>query len=244
MKDEEMTFNNWWKDYGKDRDSCEYVVAKDAFEVGKEVGDEKIADIKANFDLAIEGRDIKIKELEQELTVQKDQHQEETNLHLHAEEYIKSLEEENNKLLDVISNYEVKIADLEKDKVYAEEQLDKQIQATLNLQKENEELKGLRCCENCKNVNLQLHWRESEEIDKRRQFVCGTCGNRKHWEYLGKIVGITETQQLTKAKEIIKKFSEFVNNEIEYDPEYPQEHTDLWNGLCEQAEQFLKEIEK
>lgn len=112
------------------------------------------------------------------------------------------------------------------------------------LEKENAELKGLRCCENCKNVNLQLHWRESEEIDKRRQFVCGTCGNHKHWEYLGKTVGITETQQLTKAKEIIKKFSEFANNEIEYDPEHPQEHTDLWNKLCEQAEQFLKEIEK
>ena len=53
----------------------------------------KIADIKANCDLAIEGRDIKIKELEQELTVEKDLHQEETNLHLHAENYIKSLEQ-------------------------------------------------------------------------------------------------------------------------------------------------------
>lgn len=54
----------------------------------------KIADIKANCDLAIEGRDIKIKELALELTVQKDLLQEETNLHLHAEEYIKSLEKE------------------------------------------------------------------------------------------------------------------------------------------------------
>jgi predicted nuclease with TOPRIM domain len=50
--------------------------------------------------------------------------------------------------------------------------------------------------------------------------------------------------QLTKAKEIIKKFSEFVNNEVEYDPEHPQEHTDLWNELCGQAEQFLKNLEK
>ena len=52
-----------------------------------------------------------------------------------------------------------------------------------------------------------------------------------------------QTMQLTKAKEIIKKFSEFVNNEVEYDPEHPQEHTDLWNKLCEEAEQFLKDIE-
>ena len=45
----------------------------------------KIADIKANCDLSIEGRDIKIMELVQE----------------------------NNKLLDVINNQDVKIADLE-----------------------------------------------------------------------------------------------------------------------------------
>ena len=34
MKDEEMAFDNWWKGYGKDRDSCEYVVAKDGFLAG------------------------------------------------------------------------------------------------------------------------------------------------------------------------------------------------------------------
>lgn len=54
-------------------------------------------------------------------------------------------------------------------------------------------------------------------------------------------------ENLTKAKEIIKKFSEFANNEAENDPEYPeysQEQTDLWNELCDQAEQFLKEVDK
>ena len=60
--------------------------------------EQQIADIKANCDLAIEGRDIKIKELEQELTVEKDLHREETNLHLHAEEYIKSLEQQIEKM--------------------------------------------------------------------------------------------------------------------------------------------------
>lgn len=50
--------------------------------------------------------------------------------------------------------------------------------------------------------------------------------------------------QLFKAKEIIKKFSEFVNNEVEFDSEHPQEHTDLWNELCEQAERFIREVEK
>ena len=52
-------------------------------------------------------------------------------------------------------------------------------------------------------------------------------------------------EQLIKAKEIIKKFSEFVNNEVEFDPEHPQEHTDLWNELCEKAKQFLNsEVEE
>ena len=52
-------------------------------------------------------------------------------------------------------------------------------------------------------------------------------------------------EQLTKAKEIIRKFSEFVNNKVEYDLEHPQEQTDLWNKLCEKAEEFLNsEVEQ
>ena len=69
-----------------------------AFKGGIAGLENKIADIKANCDLAIEGRDVKIKELELELTVEKDLHQEETNLHLHAEEYIKSLEQQIEKM--------------------------------------------------------------------------------------------------------------------------------------------------
>lgn len=40
----------------------------------------------------------RIEELELELTVEKDQHQEEINLHLHAEDYIKSLEQQIEKM--------------------------------------------------------------------------------------------------------------------------------------------------
>jgi hypothetical protein len=47
----------------------------------------------------------KIEELELELTVEKDLHQEETNLHLHAEEYIKSLEKENVELKEELKNW-------------------------------------------------------------------------------------------------------------------------------------------
>lgn len=54
--------------------------------------------------------------------------------------------------------------------------------------------------------------------------------------------GITNRlHELIRAREIIKKFYDFVNNGIEYDPEHPQEHTDLWNELCKEAEQFIKE---
>ena len=52
-----------------------------------------------------------------------------------------------------------------------------------------------------------------------------------------------QNKQIEQAKEIIKKFSEFTNNEVEYDPEHPQEHTNLWNELCKKAENFLKEGE-
>ena len=53
-----------------------------------------------------------------------------------------------------------------------------------------------------------------------------------------------QDEQLTKAKDLIKKFSEFVNNEVEFGSEHPQEHTDSWNELCEQAERFISEVEK
>ena len=79
-----------------------------------------------------------------------------------------------------------------------------------------------------------------------------TDGKNKYFSwgfYKGCVVGLEYNnkqiaelkKKLTKAKEIIKKFSEFVNNEVEFDPEHPQEHTDLWNELCEKAEQFIKE---
>ena len=73
--------------------------------------------------------------------------------------------------------------------------------------------------------NLAEHEKENEEL-KEKISVLLSCKAQK---------------QLTKAKEIIKKFLGFANNTIEFDPEHPQEHTDLWNELCEKAEQFLNE---
>lgn len=85
---------------------------------GAEPRENKIADIKANCDLAIEGRDIKIKELELELTVEKDLLQEEINLHLHAEDYIKSLEQKLEQTEKDLADYQFnypKIKELEKE---------------------------------------------------------------------------------------------------------------------------------
>ena len=109
----------------------------------KDKGDltDQIADIKANCDLAIEGRDIKIKELELELTVEKDQHQEEINLHLHAEEYIKSLEKEN--------------ADLQKklDFFMTETVEGKEYRPKSEVDELKAQVEIMKVCSNCKHFN-------------------------------------------------------------------------------------------
>lgn len=82
---------------------------------------------------------------------------------------------------------------------------------------------------------------EKENAELKEQCLlladCNTCHSTCKNE------NVEMNKQLIKAKEIIKKFSEFVNNEVEFDSEHPQEHTDLWNELCEKAEQFLRENE-
>ena len=52
-----------------------------------------------------------------------------------------------------------------------------------------------------------------------------------------------QTIQLSKAKEIIKMFLAIVNNDVEY-VQNPQDCKDLWKELCENAEQFISEVEK
>ena len=79
-----------------------------------------------------------------------------------------------------------------------------------------------------------------EETDLKIAYLQGCADEVEKWENVN--AGLRK--QLEQAKKIVKEFTEFVNNEIEYDPEHPQEHTDLWNELCEQAEQFLKEIKE
>lgn len=82
--------------------------------------------------------------------------------------------------------------------------------------------------------------KENEDLKEQCLILadCNTCHSTCKNE------NVEIKKQLTKAKEIIKKFSEFVNNEVEFDPEHPQEHTDLWNELCEKAERFISEVEE
>lgn len=71
-------------------------------------------------------------------------------------------------------------------------------------------------------------------------------GQAQRYLLMGVKFGYSKAEEeLVKAKEIVKKFSKFVNSEAELDPEYPeysQELTDLWNELCGQAERFLNEV--
>ena len=81
--------------------------------------------------------------------------------------------------------------------------------------------------------------KENEDLKEQCLILadCNTCHSPCKNE------NVEMKKQLTKAKEIIKKFSEFINDEVAFDPEHPQEHTDLWNELCEKAEQFIREAE-
>ena len=116
---------HWYNKY-KELEKENRLLGERCNQLLKDKGDltDKIADIKANCDLAIEGRDIKIKELE----------------------------EENNKLLDVINNQDVKIADLESENAelrnngftvsaMTEQQLKVAIEKGKQLEKENAEQK-------------------------------------------------------------------------------------------------------
>lgn len=81
-----------------------------------------------------------------------------------------------------------------------------------------------------------------EALEKENAELKKACNETQ--ELLDKQIEATYkvVEELNKAKDIIKKFWEFVNNESEYDPEHPQKHTDLWNKLCEETEKFIKEV--
>ena len=105
------------------------------------------------------------------------------------------------------------------------------------IEKEAEKCASKLCCTDCKAVICKEKCECWTFAKKGIEF-----GYNKAFVEADKNLKAIVTD-FNKAKEIIKKFSEFVNNEVEFDPEHPQEHTDLWNELCEQAEQFLRKSE-
>lgn len=109
-------------------------------------------------------------------------------------------------------------------KEYENKCLAQKIEFIKELEKENAKLKKQVENRNCSNCRLNKTGCPND----------GSCHNFSLWQPF-------INPKLTKAKEIIKKFLEFVNNEDEFDSEHPQEHTNLWNELCEQAERFIKE---
>lgn len=117
------------------------------------------------------------------------------------------------------------------------------------LEKENAELKKVAEFQQSSNMNAHFENKKLKE-----GLAVGSTWN-KHLNSQNKALEkerdkyrnmtFDQREHFTTAKEIIKKFLDFVNNKVEYDPEHPQEHTDLWNELCEEAEQFLNsEVEK
>ena len=129
------------------------------------------------------------------------------------------LEKEKCELLGIIQGKDNVIKDLEW-------QLQEVAKDNDNYQAENKELE-----------------KENAELKKSIKYVNMICERKSVTNSQLTELAADSSSKLCEAKEIIKKFSEFVNNEAEYDPEHPQEHTDLWNELCEQAEQFLSEVE-
>lgn len=124
--------------------------------------------------------------------------------------------------LDCGEPREKRISDLEKENAELRKVAEFQQSSNMDTHLENKKLKEGLAVGSMWNKHLNSQNKALEEDrDKYRNMV------------------FEQREHLTKAKEIIKKFSEFVNNKVEYDPEHPQEHTDLWNELCEQAEQFL-----
>ena len=110
------------------------------------------------------------------------------------------------------------------------------------LEKENAELQEkisvLLSCKNC--PENKGGWGCEKEYENKcltQKIVYIKELKEENAQYEKDLINFNEN--LTKAKELIKKFLEFANNTIEFDPEHPQEHTDLWNELCEKAERFI-----
>ena len=126
---------------------------------------DQIADIKANCDLAIEGRDIKIKELELELTVEKDLHAEEVELHLHAEEYIKELEKENEEMKKGLG--------CETCQIHLE-----YMRLNDKIRELEQQIEKMKCCENCKHKKNEV---DRCELLMYTMNAC-LCKNFDKWE--------------------------------------------------------------
>ena len=166
-----------------------YIKPKDLKMLLAEFCEEQIAELKAECDLAIEGRDVKIAELEtrcNELFLQT----------CEQAEKIKELksEIENDRDLPAIAYMQ----GAEKQK-----------------KKDEEELK-----------KWKDEWQEQVQKATDEGYA-----------------RTLQTIQLSKAKEIIKMFLAIVNNDVEY-VQNPQDCKDLWKELCENAEQFISEVEK
>jgi hypothetical protein len=142
---------------------------------------------------------------------------------------------------------EKRIKELEKDKQYFSDSLDKQIEATLKLDKENAGLKAqmekMKCCGNCvvgdkacyvrtqEYVNICPSWKLKEIKEKMNEEY--NMEYTREDEYLDRIEKLEE--RLGYAKEIIEGLMRFCRC-------FAQHHTE--DIRYKEAEQFLSEVEE
>ena len=195
---------------------CEELVDLMAL-VEKNDAEEKIADLKANFDYILEGKDVEINELKEKLaqTIENDEVAYET-LKLHDQEEIgmlksrvEELQEQNSEMFNTIALQEQQIKGKENEFKYFSNSFKKKI---VELKKENAELKDYR-----------LETLEEEQT-----------GIQKYALNLEHKLSWYDTQ-LSQAKEIIKELLSFSVQLCDC------RHTEDFEKAREQAEQFLKE---
>ena len=199
---------------------CEYTdqIHKDCFVNGYVTGalkrEQKIADLKANFDYVLEGKDLELKEKDRQLN----------NWYLEwqkQEKEIKQLGERCNQLLKDKGNLTDKCRELE--------------QIISDMQNAN-----CTSCTDLGGMQLKIRELEKENAELKKKFE----NLQKYLDTQNSYRECAETwQKLVQAKEIIKKLLKTPQTIYKRDEDgevCPFENTE-YTAIVQQAEQFLKE---
>ena len=120
---------------------------------------------KCEIKMKVDIRDVEkhIKQLEGQVEDWKSDHEHNLKLMKGLNNRIAELEKDKCELLGIIQDKDKAIQGLQKDKAYAEEQLDLQIKATLELQKENAELKNIE--------RMAIYTKLSDQLAQTKELI-------------------------------------------------------------------------